>query len=101
MAVDLALVLDVAPDASPIHPKVSSTAAVVAGHLRLQLPVKRNLTGTEVVYDGLIVDGNASNNTQFVVCDNITCTGEGSIVRNCTLLDAPDSGSFFHRSSSL
>jgi len=54
-----------------------------------------NLTGTEVVYDGLIVDGNASNNTQFVVCDNITCTGEGSIVRNCTLLDAPDSGIMF------
>ena len=54
-----------------------------------------NLTGTECVYDGLIIDGNSANNTLFNVCDSITCSGEGSIVRNCRILDAADSGIMF------
>ena len=54
-----------------------------------------NLTGDEVTYDGLIIDGNSANNTLYNVCDSITCTGEGSIVRNCKLLDAADSGITF------
>lgn len=54
-----------------------------------------NLTGTECTYDGLIIDGNSANNTLYNVCDSITCTGEGSIVRNCKILDAADSGIMF------
>ena len=58
-----------------------------------------NLTGDEVTYDGLIIDGNSANNTLYNVCDSITCTGEGSIVRNCKLLDAADSGITFSRAA--
>ena len=54
-----------------------------------------NLTGTECTYDGLIIDGNSANNTLYNVCDSITCSGEGSIVRNCKILDAADSGIMF------
>lgn len=61
--------------------------------------VIRNFDGdgsyTQVVYDGLIVDGNSANNTLYNVCDSITCSGEGSIVRNCRILDAADSGIMF------
>jgi len=50
---------------------------------------------TEVTYDNLIVDGNSANNTLYTVCDSITCSGEGSIVRNCKIIDAADSGIMF------
>jgi parallel beta-helix repeat protein len=45
-------------------------------------------------YEG-IIDGNSANNTLFNVCDSITCSGEGSIVRNCRILDAADIGIMF------
>lgn len=54
-----------------------------------------SVSGTEVIYDGLIIEGNSANNTSYTVCDSITCTGEGSIVRNCKILDAVDSGIMF------
>jgi hypothetical protein len=54
-----------------------------------------NLTGTDVGYVNLIIDGNSANNTLFNVCDSITCTGEGSFVIGCRLFDAADSGIMF------
>jgi parallel beta-helix repeat protein len=54
-----------------------------------------NLVGTECVYDNLIIYGNSANNTAYRVCDSITCTGEGSVVRNCRIIDAVDSGIMF------
>jgi len=46
-------------------------------------------------YDGLIIDGNSTNNTLFNVADAITCTGKFSSVLNCKITDAPDSGIMF------
>lgn len=43
------------------------------------------------VIDGLQIDGNGSNNSQFVVCDTITISGKNSKIINCILNDAPDS----------
>ena len=44
-----------------------------------------------IVIDGLIIDGNGSNNTQSLVCDCITISGRNSKVINCKIFDAPDS----------
>jgi nitrous oxidase accessory protein NosD len=56
-----------------------------------------NLGETDVVYDGLIVDGNQANNNSYTptVCDTITCVGARSAVINCVLTDAVDSGIMF------
>lgn len=44
------------------------------------------------VIDGLQIDGNGTNNPDFVVCDVITISGKNSKVINCVITDAPDSG---------
>lgn len=56
-----------------------------------------NLGETDVIYDGLIVDGNQANNNSFTptVCDTITCVGARSAVINCVLTNAVDSGIMF------
>lgn len=54
-----------------------------------------NLNYNNVTYDGLIVDGNQSNNTLYTVADVITCVGLGSKVVNCIISNAPDSGIMF------
>ncbi|KKO89060.1 hypothetical protein AAW12_23150 [Sphingobacterium sp. Ag1] len=48
-----------------------------------------------VTYDGLIIEGNSSTNTLFKVADIITCTGKNTVVKNCRITDAPDSGIMF------
>ncbi|WP_448138024.1 right-handed parallel beta-helix repeat-containing protein [Sphingobacterium siyangense] len=48
-----------------------------------------------VTYAGLIIEGNSSTNTLFKVADIITCTGKNSVVKNCRITDAPDSGIMF------
>lgn len=45
--------------------------------------------------DGLIVDGNGANNTHFTVCDNIVLSGKNSQLKNCVIMNAPDSGITF------
>ena len=56
-----------------------------------------NLGEADVIYDGLIVDGNQANNNAFTptVCDTITCVGDRSQVINCNLTNAVDSGIMF------
>lgn len=46
-------------------------------------------------FEDLVIDGNSANNTAYLVADAITCTGAGSRVRNCLIIDAPDSGIMF------
>ncbi|RKF31936.1 hypothetical protein BCY89_17460 [Sphingobacterium siyangense] len=48
-----------------------------------------------VTYDSLIIEGNSPTNTLFKVADVITCTGKNSVVKNCQITDAPDSGIMF------
>ena len=45
--------------------------------------------------DGLIIDGNAENNTHFTVCDNVVLSGKNSQLKNCVIMNAPDSGITF------
>jgi hypothetical protein len=54
-----------------------------------------NLGHTDVTYDSLIIDGNRANNTLWLVADAITATGDNAIVRNCRILNTPDSGIMF------
>jgi parallel beta-helix repeat protein len=54
-----------------------------------------NLGHTDVTYDSLIIDGNRANNTLWLVADAITATGVNAIVRNCRILNTPDSGIMF------
>lgn len=58
-------------------------------------PIDAN--GDNIVIDGLIIDGNSANNSQFTVCDAITAMGRNTTVRNCTIKDAPDSGIMFSK----
>lgn len=55
-----------------------------------------NLGYDRVIYDSLFVDGNRTGgNTQFTVADIITAVGFRTIVKDCILYDAPDSGIMF------
>ena len=54
-----------------------------------------NLNHNDVTYDGLIIDGNKDNNTSFLVADNITAVGENTVVRDCKIINPPDSGIMF------
>lgn len=52
--------------------------------------------GDNIVLDSLIIDGNASHNTKFLVCDGITVAGcENVVIKDCLLHDIPDSGIMF------
>lgn len=46
-------------------------------------------------YDGLVIDGNKAENTQYLVADAITATGAGSFVTRCKITNPPDSGIMF------
>lgn len=48
-----------------------------------------------VTLDGLIINGNADNNSSYKVADAITICGTHCSIRNCTILNAPDSGIMF------
>lgn len=48
-----------------------------------------------VTLDGLIINGNADNNSSYSVADVITISGTHCSIRNCTILNAPDSGIMF------
>ena len=55
-----------------------------------------NLGHDRVIYDSLFVIGNRSGgNTSFTVADIITAVGFRTIVKDCILYDAPDSGIMF------
>ena len=55
-----------------------------------------NLGHDRVIYDSLFVIGNRSGgNTSFTVADTITAVGFRTVVKNCILYDAPDSGIMF------
>lgn len=49
-----------------------------------------------VKLEGVYVDGNrAGGNTSFAVADALTIGGENVAIRNCTIVNAPDSGIMF------
>lgn len=54
-----------------------------------------NLTGVNVTYENLIIDGNRATNNLFLVADAITATGYGAVVRGCRITNTPDSGIMF------
>lgn len=54
-----------------------------------------NMGESKSMFDGLIINGNASKNTAFLVADGITAGGENTVVSNCYLYDIPDSGIMF------
>ena len=54
-----------------------------------------NLNEDNTWIDGIYVDGNMANNTQFVVADLVTLSGDLSKISDSWLLNAPDSGLMF------
>uniref|UniRef100_UPI0025B97EC8 glycosyl hydrolase family 28-related protein n=1 Tax=Chryseobacterium sp. TaxID=1871047 RepID=UPI0025B97EC8 len=54
-----------------------------------------NLGYNNSSFINLIIDGNMVKNTDFSVCDMITCIGENSKVISCKIYNAPDSGIMF------
>lgn len=54
-----------------------------------------NLNEDNTWIDGIYADGNMANNTQFVVADLVTLSGDLSKISDSWLLNAPDSGLMF------
>jgi len=54
-----------------------------------------NFGANNVTYENLVIDGNGANNTQWLVADSITATGNNVVVRGCRIYNTPDSGIMF------